>query len=220
MHAIGIRTKHIEDEIGNLSASGINPILYSVGTGEASLLGVRDFLRVGASRCIELLKTQGWKVGILPGDNHTCVQGVANKLIIPSHLAFVELSPASKLERIRKTLGNLLMIGDGLNDSASLAAAGVGTAVRGGVEVSLEAAPVLIFDANLTRINELLIAAKRTMRLIRGAFVLSLVYNSMSIILAMSGCISPMIDAFIMPVNSLTVLAMTMTQKTFPDDVI
>jgi Cu2+-exporting ATPase len=112
------------------------------------------------------------------------------------------------------------MIGDGLNDSASLAAAGVGTAVRGGVEVSLEAAPVLIFDANLTRINELLIAAKRTMRLIRGAFVLSLVYNSMSIILAMSGCISPMIDAFIMPVNSLTVLAMTMTQKTFPDDVI
>jgi hypothetical protein len=42
----------------------------------------------------------------------------------------------------------------------------------------------------------------------------------MSIILAMSGCISPMIDAFIMPVNSLTVLAMTMTQKTFPDDVI
>ena len=27
MHAIGIRTKHLEDEIGNLSASGINPIL-------------------------------------------------------------------------------------------------------------------------------------------------------------------------------------------------
>lgn len=130
MHAIGIRTKHIEDEIGNLSASGINPILYSVGTGEASLLGVRDFLRVGASRCIELFKTQGWKVGILSGDNHTCVQGVANKLIIPSHLAFGELSPAFKLERVSKTLGNLLMIGDGLNDSASLAAAGVGTAVR------------------------------------------------------------------------------------------
>jgi Cu2+-exporting ATPase len=135
-------------------------------------------------------------------------------------LAFGELSPASKLERIRKTLGNLLMIGDGVNDSASLAAAGVGTAARGGVEVSLEAAPVFISDANLTRVNELLIAAKRTMRLIRGAFVLSLVYNSMSIILAMSGCISPMIDALIMPVNSLTVLAMTVTQKTFPDDVI
>jgi len=42
----------------------------------------------------------------------------------------------------------------------------------------------------------------------------------MSIILAMSGCISAMIDALIMPVNSLTVLAMTVTQKTFPDDVI
>lgn len=88
------------------------------------------------------------------------------------------------------------------------------------MEVSLETAPVFISDANLTRINELLITAKRTMRLIRGAFVLSLVYNSMSIILAMSGCISPMIDAFIMPVNSLTFLAMTVTQKTFPDDVI
>lgn len=88
------------------------------------------------------------------------------------------------------------------------------------MEVSLEATPVFISDANLTRINELLIAAKRTMKLIRGAFVLSLVYNSSSIILAMSGCISPMIDAFIMPVNSLTVLAMTVAQKTFPDDVI
>ena len=83
--------------MGDLSASGISPILYSVGSEEASLLGVTDSLRVGASRCIELLMTQGWKVGILSGDNHACVQGVANKLIIPSHLAFGELSPESKL---------------------------------------------------------------------------------------------------------------------------
>lgn len=92
MHAIGIKTKHTEDEMENLSASGINPFLYSVGSGEASLLGVSDSLRVGADRCIELLKTQGWKVDILSVDNHACVQGVANKLITPSHLAFGELS--------------------------------------------------------------------------------------------------------------------------------
>lgn len=112
------------------------------------------------------------------------------------------------------------MTGDGVNDSAALAAAGVGVVVRGGAEVSLEAAPVFISDANLTRINELLIAAKRTMRLIRCAFAVSLVYNSISIILAMSGFISLMIAALIMPVSSLTVLEMTVTAKTFPDDII
>lgn len=220
MHANGIKTEHVEDEMRDLSASGISPILYSVGSTEASLLGVSDSLKVSASRCVDLLKAQGWQVGILSGDNHACVQEVAHKLLIPSHLALGDQSPESKLERIRQTPGNVLMIGDGVNDSAALAAAGVGVAVRGGAEVSLEAAPVFISDANLTRINELLIAAKRTMRLIRRAFAVSLVYNSISIILAMSGFISPMIAALIMPVSSLTVLAMTVTAKTFPDDII
>jgi Cu2+-exporting ATPase len=131
------------------------------------------------------------------------------------------MSPEKKLATVRRSSDRadgktIVMIGDGANDAAALAAADVGVAVRGGAEVSLQAAPVFIADGDLRSIDQMIRSASRTDWLIRTAFAVSLSYNVIAVGLAMLGKISPLIAAVLMPISSVTVLALTLAWPTYP----
>lgn len=208
----------VQTESDRLAASGVSPILYSIGSGPVGVFGVSDGLRPDALAVVESLRRLGWRIGILSGDHHACVARVADRLGIPAEFALGGLSPEAKLQKIRETPGSVVMVGDGVNDAAALAAAGVGVAIRGGAETSLEAAPVFLADGSLSRLPELMLATRRTVRLIRRTFAVSLTYNSIAILLAMAGRVSPLTAALIMPASSLTVLAMILATATFSED--
>ena len=99
--------------------------------------------------------------------------------------------------------------------AAALAAADVGIAVRGGAEISLQAAPVYVGSGKLASINELVHGAMSTQRLIRTTFAVSLGYNVIAVALAVTGSISPLIAAVLMPISSASVLAITLAWPTF-----
>lgn len=209
--------EHAEALVDN----GQSPIFIAVDGQVETLLGISDPLRDNAAAMVHQLRQMGWSVGILSGDHADIVQRVGGQVGIAATDCTGGMSPEAKLKRIEACKVNsrdsVVMVGDGANDAAALARADVGIAVRGGAEVSLQAAPVFIASGKLESIPNLMAGARRTSRLIYRTFAISLLYNLVAVGLAMAGWISPFAAALLMPASSVTVLAVTLAAKTFPD---
>ncbi len=199
---------------------GESPLLIAVDGGMCTLLGLSDPLRKNARETIAKLVRDGWSVGILSGDHAEIVSRVGEQLGISLEDCRGGLSPEEKLEIVRSSRregSTVVMVGDGANDAAALAAADVGIAVRGGAEVSLQAAPVFVSSGQLTTIHNLVVGARRTNRVIYAMFVVSLSYNILAVVLAMAGLVSPLAAAFLMPISSVSVLAIVLGARTFEE---
>ncbi|OYP38199.1 heavy metal translocating P-type ATPase [Rhodopirellula sp. MGV] len=202
--------------IDQCGVEGISPIIVAVDAVALAVIGVADRLKSDASAMITALQKQGWQVGILSGDHRDVVQNVARQLGIERDSALGDLSPEDKLAIVSdKKQHPVIMVGDGANDAASLAAADVGIAVRGGAEVSLQAACVFVASGTLRSIVELLHASRACNKLIGTAFAVSLAYNVFAVVLAIAGYISPLIAAILMPISSISVLSITLAWPTF-----
>lgn len=102
--------------------------------------------------------------------------------------------------------GTVVMVGDGINDAAAIAAASVGVGVHGGAEACLATADVYLTTPGLMPVVELVSGAQRAMSVIRRNIAFSIVYNSIGAGLAMTGHLSPLAAAVLMPASSLTVV--------------
>ncbi|MFO0923091.1 MAG: heavy metal translocating P-type ATPase [Pirellulales bacterium] len=192
---------------------GHTPLLVAIDRSVIAIASLHDAIRPEASAVLNRLRSKGWTVRMLSGDHDQIVQRVAKGLGMNSGEAQGGVSPEGKLQAIqqwKKQGVPVLMVGDGVNDAAALAAADVGIAVRGGAEVSLQAADVFLAHGSLTGIESILDSAQRTMRVIRRNSVASLGYNILAVTLASLGWLHPLAAAALMPLSSLTVVAVTL----------
>ncbi|WP_153556912.1 heavy metal translocating P-type ATPase [Roseimaritima sediminicola] len=188
---------------------GLSPVWVALDGVATTVLSMSDGLKDAAVETVGRWRRAGWQVGILSGDHQEVVDRIAQQLGIEAADALGGLQPEDKLARIRQGgAGTTVMVGDGANDAAALAAADVGIAVRGGAEVSLRAAPVFVASNDLRSLGQLAGASRRTHRLIHTAFAVSLSYNVVAVSLAMAGQISPLVAAVLMPISSVSVLSL------------
>ena len=168
-----------------------------------------DTVRSDAKHAIEKLKDHKVKIQILSGDKEEYVQKIAEEVGLKSNEYQSGMSPEEKSQVIKNSEQSL-MIGDGANDAIALSYADTGIAVFGAMDISLRAADVYLSLPGLAPVAELITISKETMKVIYRNLVLSLFYNSISVLLAFTGYISPLTAAIIMPLSSLTVLISTL----------
>ena len=180
------------------------------------LLG--DAPRDEARDTVTALREAGWRVGMLSGDQADIAKAVARDVGIELSRVIAGVLPEEKLEVIRRTseTEQVVMVGDGVNDAAALAAADVGIAVQGGAEASLRAAKVYLTQPGLGSLTELLAGSDRSMHAIRRGLALSFAYNITAVTLAACGMVTPLLAAVLMPLSSLSVIALATMQRAFP----
>jgi P-type Cu2+ transporter len=199
--------------------AGVSPVLLAIDGEVRAVAGCGDPIRTEAAASLRQLEARGWTTGVLSGDHPAVVASVASQLGILDGMAHGGVSPEDKLAQVESSMaqGPVIMVGDGVNDAAALSAATVGVAVHGGAEASLAAADVYLTRPGLEPLVELLDGARATMGIIRRNLAVSLVYNLVGASLAMSGVITPLVAAVLMPISSLTVVTLSYRSKSFPD---
>ena len=153
--------------------------LSEVWIAHGDLLGrviLRDDIRPQAASVVEALRHEGLRTVVLTGDRKATAEHLRDKLKLDDVRA--ELKPEQKVEAIRELSGQgrkVAMIGDGVNDAPSLAAAHIGVAMGArGADAALEQADVVLMHDRLENFLAAFRLSQRARLIIRQNLVISL----------------------------------------------
>src|SRR6516165_1057923 len=171
------------------------------------LFSVRQGLRPDAWAMISALKQRNIAVEILSGDREPAVRSAANALGIGEWRAGV--TPADKIARIEqlKRRGvKVLMVGDGMNDAPSLAAAHVSMSPISAAHLSQSTADLVFLGKPLAPVVAAVDFSRNALHLMRQNLWLAIGYNVMAVPIAISGVVTPLIAAAAMSGSSILVM--------------
>ena len=151
-------------EIARFEKNGDSLVLTAVDGELKILMGVRDPVRPGAKEVLQKLKWLGVRnLVMLSGDNQGTVDAVGRELGLTE--ARGSMLPEDKAAYIRKLTekGRIVaFVGDGVNDSPSLALADIGIAMGGGTDAAIETSDVVLMNSDICRLPHALGIARAT----------------------------------------------------------
>ncbi|MEW6194026.1 MAG: heavy metal translocating P-type ATPase metal-binding domain-containing protein [Bacteroidota bacterium] len=160
---------------------------------------------------------QSNKISILSGDNESEKNRLQEFFGNNKEMLFNQ-SPFDKLNYITSLQQNgnkVLMIGDGLNDAGALKQSDIGISISDDVNNFSPACDGILDSNSFSRLSDFIKFAKKSKNIIISSFVLSTVYNLFGLYYAVSGTLSPIIAAVLMPVSSISVVLFTTLSVNF-----
>lgn len=165
-----------------------------------------DRLRPGAADAVHGLMQQGMRVLLISGDTGPAVAALAKRLGITEWQA--EALPAEKSAKITALQAegcHVLMVGDGLNDTAALTAADVSISPASALDAARVASDIVLLGGDLSPIAESLATARSAILRIRENFRIATLYNVIAVPIAIAGFATPLVAALAMSSSSITV---------------
>lgn len=232
LRSTGIAANHVIDEFEETSGKGIEGSIegITIKLGNATFTGqsivdmneTSSFVLVDNSICGrfvftselrqgigDMLKALGnYKLHVLSGDRDKDQLLLTSLFPAGSKLLF-EQSPKNKLEYIEQLKNNhkkVLMIGDGLNDSGALGLSDVGIAVSEDVFRFTPSSDAIIEASKLAVLPKLLNISNFSKTILKVCLLFSISYNIVGLSFAISGNLTPLVAAILMPISSITVV--------------
>lgn len=159
-------SEQVREDMRRLERSGHSLVLTAVDGELKLLMGIRDPIRPGVADDLESLKKLGVKnLVMLSGDNQGTVDAISSELGLTR--AYGHMLPEDKSAYVKDLIGQgeiVAFVGDGVNDSPSLALAHIGIAMGSGTEVAIETSDVVLMNSDFSRLPHALGLVKATSR--------------------------------------------------------
>ena len=202
-------------ESENIKASPLNSLnnceseIFICKNGEViGKVTLADTLRKNSKESVESLKQLGIKTTLLTGDNENSGGYIAREVNI-SNAKFNCLAEdkCRYISKRQHQKSRIAMIGDGINDAASLKKANVGIAMGSiGSDLSIESADITLINDNIGDLAHLIGISRKALRTININIAFSLILNTIAMILAISGILNPVASALVHNIGSVTVI--------------
>ncbi|MBV7377539.1 heavy metal translocating P-type ATPase [Maritimibacter dapengensis] len=177
-----------------------------IGKRPAVAFTFNDALREGAAEAVAAMKAQGCAVTLISGDAPAAVQDVAFRLGIEDYRAgMLPEGKVGALEELAAGGAKVLMVGDGLNDTAALAAAHVSISPASALEAARVVSDIVLLGKSLEPLGEAVSTSRKATKRIKENFGISTAYNLIAIPIALLGFATPLAAALAMSLSSITV---------------
>ena len=225
VEAKGIKAKYKNEKIfaGNsafMSENGFtckelkqtNSVLHVAYKNEiVASFSLEDKLRDGAFKTIEYLKKEGLKVVMLTGDNKKVAKKIADEVGIGEYKS--ELFPQDKAEfitNLRNQGERVVMVGDGINDTLALTNSEVAITLGSGTDVAVSVSDIVLMNDSFEGLKTVFEISKNTFEKVKQNLTISILYNVITVPLAMAGFVIPLVAALSMSLSSLIVVGNSM----------
>ncbi|MEA3289395.1 MAG: heavy metal translocating P-type ATPase [Campylobacterota bacterium] len=192
-----------------------NTVYHFTINGEVkATFELKDTLKEDAVETIAYLKEQNIEVILCSGDNETTVAKIADQAGISTYKA--KMSPIDKANYINELKNQskiVVMAGDGVNDALALSRSDIAIAMGNSADISLAVSDVVILNNKLSGLKKSVHISKRTFNFIKQNLSISLIYNVLTVPLAMAGFVIPLVAALSMSLSSLLVVGNSMRIK-------
>jgi len=191
----------------------VSVVAFSRG-GRHTVFAVRQLLRPDAAKTIDALRNRGIAVELLSGDREPAVRHAADALGVGAWRAGV--TPAEKIAHIEalKAQGRVvMMVGDGINDAPSLAAAQVSMSPISATHLSQATADLVFLGKELAPVLAAVDYSRKAMAVMRENLGLAIGYNLLAVPIAIAGLATPLIAALAMSGSSVLVMLNAMRAR-------
>jgi Cu+-exporting ATPase len=219
LRGAGVDIAPMEHTLYRLQQEAKTAILVARGKQVLGVISVTDTLKKDSVRTIKVLARMGIRSVMITGDSAANAKTIGEQVGITQVIA--DVLPKDKAEAVarlkKETIGKVVMVGDGINDAAALAAADVGIAMGTGTDIAIEAADVTLVKGDLATLLTALQLARATYYKILQNLFWAFGYNALAIPLAMAGLLHPAAAEICMAASSITVVYNSLLLNNFDE---
>jgi len=168
---------------------------------------LEDQIKEHARETIQAIQATGMRVAMLTGDHDQSAKSIAQEVGIEEiYSSLMPMDKSNLIDRFHDEGHIVVMAGDGINDAIALAKSDIAIAMGSGADIAVEVSDVVLLNDKLESLEEAFRISKRTFGAVKQNLGFSILYNAVTVPLAVMGFVTPLLAAISMSLSSLVVI--------------